>query len=128
VLRVADETTGANALIQTLRSLQSEGVSASQITVLSPKSWEESCASQLSGREGRDIVQLDEFSLRAFPPKHVSFSRIQDFKGLENTAIVLVDLEDGHLDRSSPALLYVGMSRARAYLRLQIGGKPSMPV
>jgi len=121
VLRLGGGTTGADALSQTLRNLQSEGVSLSQITVLSPKPWEESCASHLSGREARDIVQLDEFSLRSFPPKHVSFARIQDFKGLENAAIILVDLEDGHLDRASPALLYVGMSRARAYLRMQIG-------
>jgi hypothetical protein len=121
LLRLDAGADGATALTQTLRSLQSEGVSPSQITVLSPKPWEESCASRLPGREGRDIVQLDEFNLRAFPPKHVSYARIQDFKGLENTVIILVDLEDSHLDRSAPALLYVGMSRARAYLRLQIG-------
>ena len=76
--------------------------------------------SQYLGREARDIVQLDEFSRRSFPPKHVSYVRIQDFKGLENTAIILVDLEDSHFDRSSQALLYVGMSRARAYFRLHI--------
>lgn len=121
VLRLTEGESGEDALVRTLRSLHSEGVSASQITILSPKPWSESCASRLTGHEGRDIVQLDEFSLRSFPPKHVSYARVQDFKGLENAAIILVDLEESHLDQSSPAMLYVGMSRARAYLRLQIG-------
>ncbi len=122
VLRLTDDVSGADALAQTLRTLLEEGVSPSQITVLSPKPWSESCASRLAGREGRNIVQLDEFSMRSFPPRNISFARIEDFKGLENTAIILVDLAAGHLDRSAPALLYVGMSRARAYLRIQING------
>jgi hypothetical protein len=120
-LRLGGDELPEKALSDTLRALQSDGVLASQITILSPKPWGESCASRLSGHVARDIVQLDEFSLRSFPPKHVSFARIQDFKGLENTAIILVDLDDSHLDKASPELIYVGMSRARAYLRLQIG-------
>jgi hypothetical protein len=68
----------------------------------------------------RDVLQMDEFSLREFPPAQISFARIQDFKGLENTAIVLLDLDRTHLDQSARSLLYVGMSRARTYLALII--------
>jgi len=62
------------------------------------------------------VIPLDEYSLRTFPPPQISFARIQDFKGLENTAILLADLSS--FSSSSRELLYVGMSRARAHLTL----------
>jgi hypothetical protein len=105
---------------RTIGRLLEEGVPMSHITLLSPCSWSESCASRLPSHVQRDVMQMDEFSLREFPSPQISFARIQDFKGLENTAIVLLDLDRGHLDRSAPSLLYVGMSRARAYLALII--------
>lgn len=103
---------------RTITRLLDEGVPMSHITLLSPYPWSESCASRLSQHVQRDVLQMDEFNLREFPPAQISFARIQDFKGLENTAIVLMDLDRQHLDRSAPSLLYVGMSRARAYLAL----------
>ena len=93
----------------------------SQITILSPQFWAESCASRLSEQLSRDIIQLDEFSMRQFPPARVSFARIQDFKGLENTAIVMVDLDEALFAQHPSSLLYVGMSRARAYLVMIAG-------
>jgi ATP-dependent exoDNAse (exonuclease V) beta subunit len=59
---------------------------------------------------------MDDFSLRAFPPPKISFAGISDFKGLENSAIILTDLTAEHLRREEPSVLYVGMSRAKAYL------------
>jgi superfamily I DNA/RNA helicase len=64
------------------------------------------------------VVQLDEFSLRSFPPAQIGFAQIQDFKGLESLAVILLDLEPQHFDRTAPSMLYVGMSRAKAYLAL----------
>ncbi len=120
VVQVGTDELAEEQLSRTIGRLLDEGVPKSQITLLSPCSWSDSCASRLPQHIKRDVLQVDEFSLRAFPPAQISFARIQDFKGLENTAIVLLDLDHRHLDRSSRSLLYVGMSRARAYLALVI--------
>ncbi len=103
---------------QVIAKLLNCGVLMSQITILSPRPWAESSASRLSGRIAREVVQLDEFSMRDFPPSRISFARIQDFKGLENTAIIMLDLDKNVFAQHPPSLLYVGMSRARAYLAL----------
>ena len=101
-----------------IKKLLADGVAMSHITILSPRTWAESCASRLSDQISREVIQLDECSMREFPPSRISFARIQDFKGLENTAIVMVDLDKTLFDQHPPALLYVGMSRARAYLAM----------
>lgn len=59
---------------------------------------------------------LDHFSIRTFPPRDfIGFARIQDFKGLENDAIIVVDLPST-FNQSDVANAYVGMSRARSSL------------
>jgi hypothetical protein len=105
--------------------LLDQGVPMSQITLLSPHAWTDSCASRLPPHIRHDVLQLDEFSLRTFPPSRISFAQIRDFKGLENTAIVLLDLDPRHFAPAFSSLLYVGMSRARAYLALVMN--PSRP-
>lgn len=107
-----------NILEQTLNKLLASGMSASQITILSPLSWEKSCVSRLSDQMLRSIIQLDEYSMREFPQSKISFSRVHDFKGLENTAVIIVDIDKSFLSQEPPSILYVGMSRARAYLVL----------
>ncbi len=120
VIQVGAGETPEAKTSHTIGRLLEEGVPMPHITLLSPCSWSDSCASRLPQHVKRHVVQMDEFSLRGFPPAQISFARIQDFKGLENTAIVLLDLDHRHFDRSAPSLLYVGMSRARAYLALVI--------
>ncbi|MBM4092232.1 MAG: DUF2075 domain-containing protein [Planctomycetes bacterium] len=120
VVQVDASEPAENKASRAIGRLLAAGVPMSHITLLSPLSWSESCASRLPRHVKRDVGQVDEFSLRTFPPAQISFARIQDFKGLENTAIVLLDLDHRHLDRSAPSLLYVGMSRARAYLALVV--------
>lgn len=106
------------ALEESLARLLESGVAPSNITILSPFSWAESSVSRLSDHLLRTIVQLDEFSMREFPPNRVSFARVHDFKGLENTAVIFTDLDASVLVQNPPSVLYVGMSRARAYLLL----------
>ncbi len=120
VIRLDATTPPELAAARTIRRLIDENVSMSQITILSPISFKESCASRLPEPLRRDVLPLDEFSLRRFPPPHISFAQIHEFKGLENAAIVLLDLDDRHFDRSAATTLYVGMSRARAYLSLHV--------
>ena len=105
-------------LEQTLSQLLASGVSSSQITILSPLPWHDSCVSRLSDRALSSITQLDDYSMREFPSQQISFARVHDFKGLENTAIILVDIDESIFSQSPPSIMYVGMSRARAYLIL----------
>lgn len=119
-VRVRQGDCPAKTLESTMESLLGNGISSSQITILSPLRWDDSSVSSLPGNLLKEIVQLDEYSLRSFPPSRISFARIQDFKGLENTAIILVDIDQDILKASPPSMVYVGMSRARAYLVLII--------
>jgi|GEM_PF-4214615 len=102
------------------RLLGRGGLSSSEITILSPRPFAESIAARLSGQQAAGLVELDEFALRQFPPAKVSFAEIASFKGLENEAVILVDLcqigcQTGNAARSI-ADQYVGMSRARSLL------------
>lgn len=82
-----------------------------EITILSVRSDQHSCAWQLS-------QQGDAAGLRAFREERsneVGFTSIHAFKGMEAPAVILTDIEEfqGIL---AEALLYVGMSRARQRL------------
>lgn len=64
------------------------------------------------------IAVLDEYAMQHFPPNAISLTSINAFKGLENTAIILV-LNHKNKDLAQERLLrYVGMSRARVLLHV----------
>ncbi len=87
-----------------IRTLEREGVSKSDITILSPLTFKNSVAMQLES-----VVSVSKSD------KHIFFSTIQAFKGLESPVIILTDIES--LDRESQKhLLYVGMTRAKTLL------------
>jgi hypothetical protein len=81
-------------------------ISLDKITVLSPFKLENSGLT--------DSKYISE--------KKVSFSTIQAFKGLENTAIILTGFNEVNSDRAK-RLLYVGISRARIYLNIVLSKK-----
>ncbi len=62
------------------------------------------------------VSVLDEFSLKNFPPAGISFAEIANFKGLENEAVILVDLPKPTREGRSSVSHYVGMGRGRAIL------------
>ncbi|RDH90527.1 MAG: hypothetical protein DIZ77_04520 [endosymbiont of Seepiophila jonesi] len=66
----------------------------------------------------KGIMILDEYSVKSFPAKQISHAKIRDFKGLENEAIILVDLPPPSRKDGDIAAHYVAMSRARAVLSL----------
>lgn len=92
------------------------GLSASEITILSPLPFAESAAALLPQGLASAITELDEYALLNFPPKKISFSRIGDFKGLENEAVILIDLPMPRVNVNTGPDHYVGMSRARSLL------------
>jgi hypothetical protein len=95
------------------------GISCDRVTILSPYSFDGSSAKLLPTSMRKEIVVLDEYSLRNFPPNGISFAEIASFKGLENEAIILIDLiEPSQQEQHALPMHYVGMSRARAVLSL----------
>lgn len=101
-----------------LESLLSKGVPAGAITILSPYSYESSIVSKLSDRLRRNLVKLDEYSIRNFPRDTISFAEIKNFKGLENEIIIIVDMDNPKsiTTHNKKVEYYVAMSRARALL------------
>lgn len=87
-----------------LKRLADEHISPEQITILSPKRRNDSVVSMLDGYTVKDFkVPIGEST---------NFCTIQAYKGLENTVIILTDIEGF----SSDKLMYVGLSRARSGL------------
>lgn len=94
------------------------GLSPGEVTILSPFGFEDSCVAGLPEKLKRQIIILDEYSLKSFPSVKTSFAEIANFKGLENEAIIVVDLLPPELSRENLAKHYVAMSRARSVLSL----------
>ena len=93
------------------------GVAPGSITILSPLSYEKSSIALLPEKMKRNIVKLDDYSVRSFPIPEISFSEIKNFKGLENEVIIVIDLvKPDYIKDNSKVEHYVAMSRARALL------------
>jgi hypothetical protein len=88
------------------------------ITLLSPKSLEESVCSQLP--KNYRVRKLNGSLSDKFPSKDMTFATIPEFKGLENKIIILTDIDIDLASAAQRALLYVGMTRARAHLILSV--------
>ena len=87
-------------LKELLKQLETLHISPEQITILSPRKKEDSVVSMLDGYVVKDFkVPLG---------MNTTFCTIQAYKGLENTVIILTDIEDF----SEEKLMYVGLSRA----------------
>lgn len=87
-----------------LIKLADEKVDVSSITILSPVKKENSIVSLLNTSQVKDYKPKNI--------KSVSFSTIQAYKGLENSVIILTDIESFEHEK----LMYVGLSRARSAL------------
>lgn len=101
-----------------LSELINQDVSPSSVTFLSSFPRKDSIVSLLSPKFKNLIVELDDYSVRNFPPTTMSFSEIKNFKGLENEVVFLLDLPPPSSlnDADNKTLHYVGMSRARGLL------------
>lgn len=94
------------------------GLAPGSVTILSPFDYFDSSVSDVPAETENLIRRLDEYSIRNVPVDKVGFARIDEFKGLENEAIIVVDLPapDG-TDCELPKH-YVAMTRARAVLSI----------
>lgn len=107
-------------LVKELRRLvEMEDIPLGDITILSPLTFNESCVSLLNRSSRRKIQVLDVNSVRELPLNNkISFAKIQNFKGLENRCIIIVDLDAPQKETDNLSLLYVGMSRSVGNLSL----------
>ena len=99
-----------------LLKLLRQGVSPSQITILSGKKREDACVSRHPPDIGKPIVHLDSDS-RPVPADAISAASVPAFKGLENEVLILTDLPP--LEPMTPwvrSIFYVGMTRAKSKL------------
>ena len=101
------------------------GLAPGSVTILSPFDFAESSIALMPPDAARRVRRLDEYSMRAIPGDKVGFARIEEFKGLENEAIVVVDLPAPGCAARNSAAHYVAMSRARSVLSLIMAPCPS---
>ncbi len=93
------------------------GLTPGSVTILSPFEYTQSSVAAMRPDAVARVCRLDEYSTRNMPANKVGFATIEDFKGLENDAIIVTDLPVPAGDDRSAAH-YVAMSRARAVLSL----------
>lgn len=101
----------ASRLNEVLDMLARNGVSPSDIVVLSPRTFAASVASRVTQR----VTPVERIENRVDVDDGIPFSTIHAFKGLESAVVIVCDVEDIAKDRDR-SLMYVGMSRARSYL------------
>lgn len=94
------------------------GLAPGSITILSPFEFAESSISKMPQEVALRVRRLDEYSMRSMPVNKIGFAKIGDFKGLENEAIIVVDLPPPNRIDGNSAEHYVAMSRARSVLSL----------
>ena len=94
------------------------GLAPGSVTILSPFDLADSSIAEMPPDAARRVRRLDEYSMRSIPGDKVGFARIDEFKGLENEAIIVVDLPAPSEANGDGAAHYVAMSRARSVLSL----------
>jgi len=104
--------------IELVELIDHGGLSPGDVTILSPCQAGDSCVAALPEKIRREIFILDEYSFRNFPNGNTCFAEIAKFKGLENEAIIVVDLPPPVKNSLNLVLHYVAMSRARSVLSL----------
>ena len=87
-----------------LAKLQEKNIENGKITILSPKTRNNSVVSRVDG------VKIRDYDFKSNDT--ITFSTIQSFKGLENSVVILTDVNS----YSAVNLMYVALSRARTAL------------
>jgi hypothetical protein len=109
-----DEETGL--LARHLDDLAAAGVDPGDVTILSPLPFSESCAVELPRRHSSQIVVVDAAVAARWPVRQMTFARIEDFKGMENQFVAVVDIAALSATERDLSIVYVGMTRARTGL------------
>jgi len=100
--------------------IDEQEVQPGDITLLSMNEFENSVASKLDKRWRRRLFIIDNSFGNQWHRTSLTFSTIRNFKGLENRYIMLIDLDHFNGSREDISQLYVGMTRANAFLWMAI--------
>jgi hypothetical protein len=98
--------------------LRSEMIAPGEVTILSATTKSASCATQTSLFQKGELMHLTPKVAANWPPGRVTYCSIADFKGLENTFVIVTDIDDLEANDQFTNNLYVAMSRAQAGLCL----------
>ena len=118
----------AKALDTEIRRLREEGVEDGEITILTTCSPAQSTAVRSGLAERYGMRLLTSAVTGAWPCAAITVSSVADFKGLENTFVLVTDIDDFAQSGRSRNLVYVAMSRARVGLWLGIHESLKNPV
>lgn len=99
-----DRENERDKLVMLLNELSENRVETGRITILSPRKREYSVVNMLKG------IRVENYTIPT--TEEITFHTIQGFKGLENTVIILTDIES----YDDIKLMYVAFSRARTGL------------
>lgn len=119
VIDIIDDNNYDGKILQNeMTDMLTKGVPPGSITILSPFSYVNSSIKNLPKKIKKNIIELDDFSVRSFPLSQISFSEIINFKGLENEVIIVIDLKPPKRIKNNfnKTNHYIAMSRARALL------------
>lgn len=97
-----------------IAKLLNMGYVLSDITFLSPNIFLDSIISSLPSYLLNHVVQIDDFNIKNLPRNQLTFSEIDNFRGLENKVILLVDFSEGVMSNASQA--YIAFTRASEFL------------
>jgi hypothetical protein len=114
-----DPAEAAKLLERQLHSLQMMGVRSEEITILSPNPMAGSCLALMCSAVRSRIIELTPENSADMPLKGTTFSTIRNFKGFENSIIIVTDLNRLESDEDL-ATFYVAMSRARGRLIIDV--------
>jgi hypothetical protein len=92
-----------------------QGVSAGDITILSPLRYSNSIAGTGKLRTKAPLYHLDTDNVAAPPTDRIAYTSIQSYKGLEASVIVITDITELEKDWNR-VVNYVGLTRARTAL------------
>lgn len=110
-----------NTLTKALKKLVDEGIPLNKVTILSPNKISKSVVGLFKQSEF-DFYELNRNNLFTKLNNRISFSTIHSFKGLENSYIIITDIDQIESNEFNH-LLYVGMSRARIGLLVFLNSK-----
>lgn len=104
----------AHQVSEAINNLLKEGVSADEITILSPRRYLESLAGSGKLRLNAGIYRLGSGKYKVSKGL-IGCSTIHAYKGMENTIVILTDIEDLNSEEAR-TINYVGYTRPRSLL------------
>lgn len=113
-----NEEDGIRLLNEAIGRLLNDDVRLECISILSSKEYQDSMVRFLPIGLSNRITPILEGPSTKFPIAGITYSTISNYKGLENTFVIITELTAEHFEPQNINALYVSMTRAKAGLFL----------